>query len=186
MIPALKPAPRWSRPLGTMAQGSPLAPPARLPRTLRAADSSQHYSAPRVSPGSGPWHQPLGLAASAPSEPCGPRARAARQAPLRSLWVHPGSWGPALAPVFSAGEAKALLKDLFAPGLPRAPSSPAGNACAPRGCAQGAPQPHGAWRRQGSALTARRVPLRARAGWEQWLQGGGAQSRQKSRCRGFG
>lgn len=42
------------------------------------ARSSQHYSAPRVSLGSGLWHEPPGLAASAPSEPCRRRARAGR------------------------------------------------------------------------------------------------------------
>lgn len=64
-------------------RGRPAGPSSASSRGPRGrAESSQHYSQPRVSVGSGPWREPPGLAASAPSEPCGPRARIERQAPL--------------------------------------------------------------------------------------------------------
>lgn len=84
---AVRQLPREARPLLQCVFGGP----------GDRAETPQHYSEPRVSLGSRPWRDLLGLAASAPSEPYGPRARAARQALSPRLPGRTGSSCPAPA-----------------------------------------------------------------------------------------
>lgn len=174
------PASRWPvpemryRPLGSGRERPALFSSASLGGPGGHAETSQHYPAPRVSLGSGPWREPPGLAASAPSEPYGPRARAGQsRAPgpsPKASWVRTGSSSPALAQIFNACEARALLKALqmCAAGALRAshytPPPQVPSAGRPTWTRRELPQRDCAWRRQGRALTAGSVPLCARAG----------------------